>query len=269
MIPDSKQGYLEANGVSVYAGKKALIENIDFAIRPGSLHVILGPNGAGKSTLLRTLTGEHPADTGTISLDGKILSNYDSIELAKRRACLPQSSTLSFPFTIGEVVSIGRHPHCENSADTKAIVDAALEQVGLLSRINESYLHLSGGEKQRVHLARVLCQLEKPKGRILLLDEPTVSLDLTYQQLVFSIAREWASKGASVLLVLHDLNQAMCFAHEVTVMHNGQVVGQGKPDEVLTSELIESVYSVRSEWIKSDGCRLLSIKNACQNFYKS
>jgi iron complex transport system ATP-binding protein len=269
MISNNKQGYLEAKSVTVYAGKKVLIQDIDFTIKPGSLHVILGPNGAGKSTLLRSLTGEHPADSGTISLDGKILRNYDSIELAKRRACLPQSSTLSFPFTIGEVVTIGRHPHSETATATRAIVDAALEKVGLLSRMNESYLHLSGGEKQRVHLARVLCQLEKPEGRILLLDEPTASLDLTYQQLVFTIAREWASKGASVCVVLHDLNQAMCFAHEVTVMHKGQVVGQGRPEKVLTSELIESVYSVSTEWIRSEGCRLLSIKNTCQNFYNS
>ena len=269
MISNNKQGHLEAQGVTVYAGKKVLIQNIDFAITPGSLHVILGPNGAGKSTLLRTLTGEHPADSGTISLDGRLLRDYDSIELAKRRACLPQSSTLSFPFTIGEVVTIGRHPHCETAVATKAIVDAALEKVGLISRMNESYLHLSGGEKQRVHLARILCQLEEPEGRVLLLDEPTGSLDLTYQQLVFSIAREWASKGASVCVVLHDLNQAMCFAHEVTVMHKGQVVGQGSPDKVLTSELIESVYSVRTEWIQSEGNRLLSIKNECQNFYNS
>lgn len=252
-------GCLEARGITVRAGTKALIQNIDFALRPGSLDVIVGPNGAGKSTLLRALTGEHAPDEGSVTLDGIALGSYEGMDLAKRRACLPQSSTLAFPFTVREVVSIGRHPHFESEAATRAAVEAALEKVGLLPRVNDGYLHLSGGEKQRVHLARVLCQLEEPEGCVLLLDEPTASLDLTFQQLVFTVAREWASAGAAVLLVLHDLNQAMRYADHITVLHQGSVFGQGKPEELLTPELIRAVYQVQACWVESNGHRLLAV----------
>ncbi|MEM7791093.1 MAG: heme ABC transporter ATP-binding protein [Verrucomicrobiota bacterium] len=257
--PASQTGVLEARDVTVRAGRKVLIEDINFTLKPGALDVIVGPNGAGKSTLLKALTGENQPDAGTVTLDGKALGEYNSVELATRRACLPQSSTLSFPFTIREVVSIGRHPHRESDTATREAVEHSLNKVGLLSRIDEGYLHLSGGEKQRVHLARILAQLEEPEGRILLLDEPTASLDLTFQQLVFSIAEEWASSGASVLLVLHDLNQAMRYAKSVTVLHRGRVVRQGPPSEVLTRKLLRDVYEVNARWIDTDEHRLLAV----------
>ena len=138
-------------------------------------------------------------------------------------------------------------------------MEAALDKGGLLARIDEGDLHLSGGEKQRVHLARVLAQLEQPEGRVLLLDEPTASLDLTFQQLVFDIANEWAEAGAAVLMVLHDLNQAMRYARTVTVMHEGRVFNRGEPKEILTPELIREVYHVQARWIESEGHCLLAV----------
>ena len=258
-------GHLQAAEITVRVGKKTLLEKVDCELTPGKLDVIVGPNGAGKSTLLRAITGEQAIEEGTITLDGRPLEQIDNIELAKRRACLPQSSSLAFPFTIREVVSIGRHPHLEDPKVDRAITEAAVEKVGLVDRIDEGYLHLSGGEKQRVHLARVLAQLEKPEGRLLLLDEPTASLDLTYQQLVFDIAREWVSNGAAVLIVLHDLNQAMRYAQSVTLLQGGRLVCKGSPEAVLTEDIIEAVYEVQVRWVEASGHRLLAVNDKNQN----
>ena len=261
----SSLGHLQAAGITVRVGKKTLLEKVDCELIPGKLDVIVGPNGAGKSTLLRAITGEHPVDEGAITLDGRPIDQIDNVEIAKRRACLPQFSSLAFPFTIREVVSIGRHPHPENPKNDRAITEVAIGKVGLADRIDEGYLHLSGGEKQRVHLARVLAQLESPEGRLLLLDEPTASLDLTYQQLVFDIAQEWAENGAAVLIVLHDLNQAMRYAQSVTLLKDGRLVQKGTPESVLTEDIIESVYGVQAKWIEADGHRLLAVNKKTKN----
>ena len=250
---------LRASKVTVRAGRKALVKNVDFGLQPGCVQILAGPNGAGKSTLLRVLTGETVPDEGAVYLNERPLRDYPQGELALRRACLPQASTLSFPFTIREVVAIGRFPHQESHQKRNRAIDEALERVGLLDRDAESYLHLSGGEKQRVHLARVLAQLGQPENSVLLLDEPTASLDLTFQQLVFAIAQQWAEFGAAVLIVLHDLNQAMRFGRSVTVLDGGQVAGQGPPQEVLTPTLLEKVYRVRARWVESGDHRLLAV----------
>ncbi|NBB80728.1 MAG: ATP-binding cassette domain-containing protein, partial [Verrucomicrobia bacterium] len=168
---------LEARKVTVKAGDKPLISGVDCSLAHGRVDVLVGPNGAGKSTLLRTLTGETEPSDGSVLLEGRTLKSYGNADLARRRACLPQSSNLTFPFTIREVVAIGRYPYHDTPAQQERVIDAALHEVGLLERSHETYPHLSGGEKQRVHLARVLAQLEEPTGSVLLLDEPTASLD--------------------------------------------------------------------------------------------
>ena len=241
------------------AGAKPLLRNVDFTLQRGKIHVIVGPNGAGKSTLLRVLTGEAHPTSGSVALDGRNLAEYESSDLARRRAFLPQTSSLTFPFTIREVVEIGRLPYRESKVATTAAIEKALEKVGLWERADEGYLHLSGGEKQRVHLARILAQLGQPENSVLILDEPTASLDLTFQHQVFAIAREWAMNGAAVLLVLHDLNQTMRFAETVTVLKEGMVTGQGTPSEVLTPELIQDVYHVNAHWVESDHHQLLAV----------
>ncbi len=257
MIP--RHTVLQAKSVTVSVGPKKLLDTVDLTVEAGAVHAIVGPNGAGKSTLLRVLTGELEANSGVVKLDDQSLSGWTPEALARRRACLPQTSTLSFPFTIREVVSIGRQPHRELQTTTRAKVDETLQAVGLLERAEEGYLHLSGGEKQRVHLARVLAQLNHPEEGLLFLDEPTASLDLTYQQLVFSIAGAWAEAGAAVLIVLHDLNQAMRHAHTVTLLHEGKQVASGPPDQVLTSERIGRIYGVRARWIRADAHCLLAV----------
>ena len=256
---DSDTPLVEACGVTVRAGGKRLLESVDASLAGGRVDVLVGPNGAGKSTLLRILTGEARPDAGSILLEGRPLDAFAGDELARRRACLPQAPTLTFPFTIREVVAIGRYPHRDTRDRRERAVDAALGEVGLLERGDEAYPHLSGGEKQRVHLARVLAQLEEPEGSVFLLDEPTASLDLTFQHLVFRIATDWARRGAAVLLVLHDLNQAMRYGDSVTVLDGGRVAASGRPADVLRPELIEAVYGVRANWVVSGGHRLLAV----------
>ena len=251
---------LRADAVTVRAGRKTLVGEVDFGLRRGHVDALVGPNGAGKSTLLRALAGEIRPDAGTVFLGERPLQAYGGAELARCRACLPQASSLAFPFTLREVVAIGRYPRNDTRAETEAAVDDALARVGLLERAGEAYPHLSGGEKQRVHLARVLAQLGEPEGSVLLLDEPTASLDLTFQQLVFDIAADWAAKGAAVLLVLHDLNQAMRFGDTVTVLDQGRVAARGAPAETLKPDLIERVYGVRARWVESGGHRLLAVE---------
>ena len=250
---------LQAESITVRAGYKKLLDAVDLSVAAGSVHAIVGPNGAGKSTLLRILTGELEASSGDVKIDQQSLSAWTPEALARRRACLPQTSTLSFPFTIREVVTIGRQPHHESQSIKRNKVDAALQSVGLMERAEEGYLHLSGGEKQRVHLARTLAQVNHPDGALLMLDEPTASLDLTYQQLVFSIASAWGKAGAAIVIVLHDLNQAMRYADTVTLLHEGRCVDSGAPGHVLSSERIADVYRVRARWIETDRHCLLAV----------
>ncbi|MEM0966068.1 MAG: heme ABC transporter ATP-binding protein [Verrucomicrobiota bacterium] len=251
------EAVLKARGITVRAGKKTLVEGVDLDLKAGEIQVLAGPNGAGKSTLLRVFTGENKANEGTVELDGRELGEWEANDLAKKRACLPQTSSLSFPFTIEEVVGIGRIPYLDRREEKKEAIQHALEIVALADRASEGYLHLSGGEKQRVHLARILAQLDDPAEKILLLDEPTSSLDLTFQQMVFQIARQWADAGSAVLLVLHDMNQVMHHADKVTMLSEGRAVASGPPREVLQSELVDKVYHVHSRWIDAGDHRLL------------
>lgn len=250
---------LAAREVSWRVSGKAIVDRVDLTLSPGEVHAVTGPNGSGKSTLLRLLVGELEATDGRVVLGATEVRLLPPGQWARRRACLPQHSTLQFPFTIGEVVEMGRHPHRETSEERRRAIRGPLERVGLLDRAREGYLHLSGGEKQRVHLARVLAQLGSPQGTFLLLDEPTSSLDLTFQQLVFAVAREWAEGGGAVAIVLHDLNHVVRHADRATLLDGGRVVASGDPAAVLAPERIGEIYHVEAEWVVSGPHRLLCV----------
>src|SRR5690606_22215509 len=157
----------------VVRNERPILGGVDFRARPGQVTAILGANGAGKSTLLRVLCGEFTPEEGEVTFDGRVLTDWSPIELAKRRAVVPQSSALSFPFTVAEVVLQGRAPHAnshERTADEEAAI-AALEAVDLAGALDRDYTTLSGGERQRVHLARALAQIGLDgKGKALMLD---------------------------------------------------------------------------------------------------
>ena len=232
------------NNLSVHIGKKAVLSDINLEIFPGQVTALLGPNGAGKSTLLKSLCQETALSSGDISMFGKPLLDWNRAELAKSLAVLPQHASLTFPFKVHEVVQMGLYPLTIGQQQGNDLVDKQLEQVALSALKYRSYPTLSGGEKQRVQLARVLTQLAQAESHpILLLDEPTSALDLAQQHRVLELAHTLAHEhNYCVVVVLHDLNQACRYADRLVVLEQGEVVSDGAPYEALTAEIIEKVW---------------------------
>jgi iron complex transport system ATP-binding protein len=208
-----------AQNASVIRDGRALVADVDLALRPGVFTVVIGPNGAGKSTLLKALSGEIPPDRGQVFCHERPLARLSAVELAADRAVLPQSTTLSFPFTALEVVRMGAIAN--GSLDPTRAARAALVRVGLEGFEARPCRALSGGEQQRVQFARALAQVPLPvehgRARALFLDEPTSSLDIGHQIGVLEIARDFARRGGAVLAILHDLNLAAEFADHLVV----------------------------------------------------
>jgi iron complex transport system ATP-binding protein len=243
---------LEARGVWVDAGGQALLADVDVSVPPGCVTVLIGPNGAGKTTLLRVLSGEIAPTRGRASLDGARLGALSAAELARRRAVVPQSTAVAFPFTVREVVMLGVTVPGFQLPDLAVhkSVDAALDAVGLTPFAERLYPTLSGGERQRVHVARALCQLAARPRRhtessCFLLDEPTASLDLAHQGHVLSAMRRQAELGLSVVAILHDLNLAAAVADRLVLLAGGRVAAVGSPAEVLRDEVLSAAYGCR------------------------
>lgn len=238
---------LEAQGLSFSIAGFSLLRDIDLRVEPGKVTAIIGPNGAGKTSLLRLLTGEQRPTAGNIALSGRPLGDWSPTQLASVMAVLPQSSRLDFPFTAREVVMMGRIPHATGLVRDTAIVDAALTAVDGSYLDKRFYTHMSGGEKQRVQLARVLAQIWEPvtdHARVLILDEPTSSFDLAHQQLTITNMRSFAAQGVGVLVVIHDLNMAARCADQLLVLSCGRIAAFGSPQQVLTATTIKQVFNV-------------------------
>lgn len=244
---------LEACGIRVAIGNKILLEDVHLKLAAGKVTALLGPNGAGKSTLLKVLSGTLPPDSGGIRLNGSPLPGWTSVQCARMRAVLLQDPQLPFAFTVEEVARMGRYPHLRGreTGRDRAIVRDSLEVADMLPRAERLYPTLSGGEKQRTHWARVLAQLESGdasprsmRGKCLLLDEPTSSLDLSHQHALLEHARELAACGAGVLVILHDLNLAAQYADELVLMQAGRIVAAGGAGAVMTPSVLKSVYGV-------------------------
>ena len=238
---------LALENISVLMSEKVIIQDINLQFKPGKMVALCGPNGAGKSTLLKVISGEIKPSSGVVMWEDKPLNKWKPIDIAKVRGKLSQESQLSFPFTVREVVEMGRYPY-KNDNETEKTVRKCLESVDLYSMIERRYDTLSGGEKQRVHLARVLAQLtsdDNPKQRkILLLDEPTSALDLKHQKAVLKLAHLLTQQNYLVVVVLHDLNLAAAWADSVVLLKNGTIKGEGTVQEMLTEEMLEQVYDV-------------------------
>jgi iron complex transport system ATP-binding protein len=215
--------------------QKALLRDIELRVEPGEIVALVGPNGAGKSTLLRLLAGDLPPTEGEILLDDRPIGSYRARELAARRAVLPQQTILQFAFTSREVVEMGRGLA---AIDDEAAIDLALARTDSTYLAGQIYPTLSGGEQGRVTLSRVLAQ-EAP---LLLLDEPTASLDLRHQQMVMDVMRALVDEGAMVVAVLHDLNLASSSADRVVVMSEGRIAADGTPWETLREDLLAEVF---------------------------
>jgi iron complex transport system ATP-binding protein len=236
---------LRANNLLVRRGNRTVLANIDIQLHPGQVLGVLGPNGAGKSTLLAALCGELPTSEGMVSLDERPLADWPGQERAQRLAVLPQSSSLNFAFSVNEVVGMGRLPHASGRVRDGEIVAEALKAADALHLAGRSYLALSGGERQRVHLARVLAQLwPGAEGQTLLLDEPTSMLDPLHKHTILQAVRDFAERGAAVLVILHDLNLAARYCDQLLLLQQGLPHAYGPPAEVLTAEALAAVYGL-------------------------
>ncbi len=238
-----------ADNISIHFGDRPVLCDVSLALRRGELVVILGPNGAGKSTLLKILTGDLEPDTGSISFDGRPLASIAARDLAQMRAVLSQSTGLNFPFTVLEVVRLGLEAAQGGMGprEMTSLLRRALEAVGLSGFEGRLHQQLSGGEQQRVHLARVLCQAwaGRPDGSgFLLLDEPVSSLDIRHQLQTLEAVRRHVAGGGGALMILHDINLAALYADRLIMMAEGRVIREGEPASILDRTAIRAVYGV-------------------------
>ena len=227
---------LNAREISVRAGSKLLLDRVSLSVSGGERIAIVGPNGAGKTTLLRALAGELKPQSGTLHLKGQRIDSYAARELSLHRAVLSQHVTVAFPFTVAEIVAMGGGNSGGRWLDR--MVEEMLAEVDLSDFAARAITTLSGGEHQ------LACGENVGGPGVLLLDEPTSSLDLRHQLELFSVAGRSAERGVAVVAVLHDLNLAAVFADRIIVLNNGHVVSDGTPGETITEQMLSDVFRV-------------------------
>lgn len=241
---------LEVSNLSVEIAQKNRLSSVSFSVKAGEILSIIGPNGAGKTTLLRAISGDikNTSDACNIHLCGKPLNLWTLTEQAQTMAVLTQSNTLSFSFTVAEVVALGRTPHNTGFQKDQALCREAMQTLDILHLAERAYPLLSGGEQQRVQLARVMVQIWESSSksqRLLLLDEPATSLDLGHQSQLMSMVRQFAQSGVAVLMVVHDITLAAAYSDYLLALKNGYVVAQGDPSEVVTEALIGKLFDTQ------------------------
>ncbi|HJN49927.1 MAG: heme ABC transporter ATP-binding protein [Pseudomonadales bacterium] len=226
-------------------GAAELLHGISLDINPGELIIAVGPNGAGKSTMMKLLSGEIFPSLGQVAIDGIDLKQWQLRKLARIMAVLPQQSELNFPFRVHEVVSLGRIPHATGRHRDLEIVEELLVKLDINHLAQRDFTTLSGGEKQRTQIARILAQIwDHQQGTFILLDEPTSSLDLAHQQATLKMIKELTAAGAGVFVILHDMNLAAQFADRLVLLHRGGIVSDGDPWSVLSQENIKRVFDL-------------------------
>ncbi|SHI67962.1 iron complex transport system ATP-binding protein [Roseomonas rosea] len=238
---------ITGEGLSLRRGGRALLRDVSVQLAAGEVLAVVGPNGAGKSTLLRLLCGDLRPDAGVVLAEGRALPAWRPLDLARRRAVMTQHANLAFPMSARAVVGLGRlpwHGHPGSARDEEAVREA-MARAGVLPLAARAYATLSGGEQQRVQLARALAQLDgAPRPAALLLDEPTASLDVAHRVALLRILRELAGEGLAVMVILHDLNEAAIGADRVLMLRDGAVAGQGSVAEVLDPPRLREVYGL-------------------------
>lgn len=236
---------LEAKNIFYKAGKKSIVKNCSVAVRPGCFTAIIGPNGAGKTSLLKIISREVIRYKGEVLLNGIDVSKIKHNDLSLIRAVLPQHTTVNFPFTIEQVIEIGRFTHKTTRAENDAIIHEVMQLTSLSDFKGRTYQTLSGGEQQRVQMARVMAQLwdESDFPKYLLLDEPTSSLDISQQHILLGLAKELCQRGIGVLAILHDLNLASQYADEILFLKDGETVAYGAVLDVMTQSVVEKTFS--------------------------
>ena len=232
---------IETKDVSVTLSRKEIVKQASLKVKEKEFVGLLGPNGSGKTTLLKSIYRVLKPSGGTVLLDGENIDTMSFRDTSRRMGVVSQFNSLSFDFTVEEMVLMGRAPH-KNAFDRDTeedyrIAEDALRRVDMLGFRDRSFLTLSGGEKQRIILARALAQ----QVEMLILDEPTNHLDIKYQIQIMDVVK---SLGVGVLAALHDLNLTLMYCTYVYVMKNGRIVAEGPTEDIITAELIKEIYEV-------------------------
>ena len=228
-----------------YEKDKKLIENLNVEIEKGKITTILGPNGSGKSTLLSIFTGLNKPTTGDVIIHGKSIKKLKYKNIAREIATVHQQNTVPGDITVKELVSYGRIPHKKyfqgNNESDEDIVEWALEKTGLTNLKDKTVMSMSGGERQRVFIAMALAQ----KSKILFLDEPTTYLDIYHQIEILELVEELnREEELTVVMVLHDINQALKYSHNIIIMKNGKIINEGNAKKVITMDMLNKVYNI-------------------------
>jgi iron complex transport system ATP-binding protein len=229
-------------GVRYRGSRVRALDDVSITAPAGALTAVVGPNGSGKSTLVRALVGQIPLEQGSITVDGLPARDDSRGALARRLAVVTQREEPAFPLAVRQYVALGRYPHLGlwrgPTRDDADAIARAVARTEIAPYLDRTVTELSGGEWQRVRLARALAQ----GGRSLVLDEPTTFLDVGHEMAVFEMLARLAADGLAVLLVSHQLNLVARFAHRMVLLHRGRVAGEGTPGDVMQASLLESLY---------------------------
>jgi iron complex transport system ATP-binding protein len=241
---------LQLAHISYKVPDRMLLQQITASIRPGAVTALMGSNGAGKSTLLKIISGELRATEGEVHWNGKSLRQWDTREIARTRAVLRQQYNMQMPFSVFDIISMGRYPHCKSriTQQCRKVIETVAEYTGVSHFLKRNYLTLSGGEQQRVQLARVLAQVwdTDASQKLILLDEPVSALDIQYQHQLLSLVKALTSQKFTIVAVLHDLNLAMQYADDVLLLKQGKTVTFTHKDAALTSGNIMETFGVQA-----------------------
>ncbi|MBQ76679.1 MAG: heme ABC transporter ATP-binding protein [Gammaproteobacteria bacterium] len=236
------------SNLSYVIDESPLLQDITVRVQSGSIVAVVGPNGSGKTSLLKVVNGETATSGGRVMVDDEDTHSLSLQQRATRFGILPQQADLDFPFRVVEVVQMGRIPHQTSMRANQAVVDEVIEEMRLQNIRDRVYLTLSGGEKQRVQIARVLTQIwDAREHACLFLDEPTAALDLSHQLALFHTLESIAGMGTTIMVVLHDVNLALRFAHQVLLLSKGRLLTSGAPLDVLTPEKMREAFEVDIE----------------------
>ncbi|HMS33765.1 MAG TPA: heme ABC transporter ATP-binding protein [Ignavibacteria bacterium] len=247
---------LEVKNVEYVIGGKKLLKNVSLDFLKNEFVVVMGQNGAGKTTLLNILAGSLKPTGGEVSVFKKKIESFDKTDLAKKRAVLSQHYDIAFPISVEEIVMMGRYPHFLNvpSKDDIEIVSNAIDMMGMSEFKLRDYNTLSGGEAQKVQMARVISQIwqeDHSEPKILFLDEPVSSLDMHYQHLILKLIREYSLKNILVIGVIHDINLAFEYADRVIFMKNGSVVKSYNSKEAIDTAVLKEIFEIEIGLIKN------------------
>ncbi|MGC4932611.1 heme ABC transporter ATP-binding protein [Gordonia sp. DT30] len=242
---------IHAHDVVVNLGGRDVVDHVSLDVAPGELVALVGPNGCGKSTLLSALSGARAPQSGAVVVDGRDVARISHRELARRRSVVTQHNRVDTPFTVGEVVEMGRYPWLRSpqAARSPALIADAIARCDLDAVVHQPFSQLSGGQQARVSLARALAQ----HTPVMMLDEPTAALDIRHQEQVLQILCELRDSGSAILLVVHDLSLAAAYADRVALMTDGRLLAFGPTREVLTSELLSQTYDHPVDIFERDG----------------